>query len=126
MPSVNIQFLAPNQSGLLTLVDDGLEEATEHLHAIARANARQAGMIGKWLIQIVAHIPTHAQPILCMRHQQTFGANALEKHHQLEFEKDDGINGRTTTACIRLLNKLADKRQVECALQVTVEVIGWD
>src|SRR6266699_7099899 len=103
MPSVNIQFLAPNQSGLLTLIDDGLEEATEHLHAIAGANAREAGMIGKWFPQVITNEPADAESICSMPHQLAFGADALEEHDELQLEKDDGINGWTPSACIGLL-----------------------
>ena len=41
------------------------------------------------------------------------------------FEEHSGVNGRTTTMCVGLLYKLADKREIECAFQVTIEMIVW-
>ena len=52
--SIHIELLAPDQTRLLALIDNGLEEATKQLHTIAAANAREARMIGEWLIQVVA------------------------------------------------------------------------
>jgi hypothetical protein len=40
---IHKQFLAPDQSCLLTLVDNGLKEALEHLDAIALTNTRETG-----------------------------------------------------------------------------------
>ncbi len=68
MPSVNIEFFSPDQSWRLSLVYDGIEEAMEHLHSIAIAKAREAGVIGQWLIQIIPQVPVHAEPICCVPH----------------------------------------------------------
>jgi len=57
-------------------------------------------MIGQGLVQIVANIPTNAEPIRRMPHQLPFRTDALEKHHELELKEDDGIDGWTTTAPI--------------------------
>jgi hypothetical protein len=50
---IYVQFLAPDQAGLLALLNDGLKEAAEDLQPIARANAAQARVIGQWLAQII-------------------------------------------------------------------------
>ncbi len=42
---IEIQILAPDQFGLLTLFDDGLEEATKHREAITGADLAEGGMI---------------------------------------------------------------------------------
>src|SRR5216683_123906 len=120
---ISVELLAPDQTGLLALADNGLKEAAKHLNTIAGTNARQARMIGKRFVQVIPHIPAHAQPISRMVHQLPFRTYTLEKHHQLQFEKHNGINRRTTTACIGLLNKLTHKGEVECSLQVSIEVI---
>src|SRR5271167_1707605 len=92
------QRTTPHQSRRLTLFHNRLKEATKDLHPIARANAGQARMVGKWLVQVIAKVPPHAEPISRMAHQLPFGTNALEEHDQLQLEKDDWINQRTTAA----------------------------
>jgi hypothetical protein len=61
-----------------------------------------------------------------MAHQETFRADVLEKHDQLELEKNSGVNRGTTTACIGLLYELTHKRQVQRSLKMPIEVIGRD
>ncbi|SRR5581483_7384983 len=63
MARVEIQLPAPDQLRLLTLFDDGLEEASKHREAIAGPNLAECRMVWEWLIQIIAHIPPHAQSI---------------------------------------------------------------
>src|SRR5260370_15195392 len=36
------------------------------------------------------------------------------------------FNGGTTSLCIRLLNKLTHKREIQLLIQVTIEVVLWD
>ena len=48
--AIEIQFLTPDQASLLALLDDVLEETPEGVHAIAVADAGQAGMIGQRLV----------------------------------------------------------------------------
>ena len=61
--AIEIQLLPPDQSCLLALLDNMLEEAPESIHAIADTNARQAGVIGERLAEIIAHTPAQAEPI---------------------------------------------------------------
>jgi hypothetical protein len=49
----------------------------------------------------------------------------LEEHHQLQLEKDDRINGRTTSVGIGLLHELTHKREIECPFQLAIEMILW-
>src|SRR5215472_9072736 len=91
---------------------------------VSLTNAGETGMVGKRRVQIVPYIPPHAQAICCMAHQQTFGANALEIHHELQLKENDRINGGTPSTRIGLLHQLAHEREVKHALQVTVAMIG--
>ena len=50
---IQVQFAPPDESGLLALLHHLLEKATKDLDPIARADLRQTGMIGQWLVQIV-------------------------------------------------------------------------
>jgi hypothetical protein len=102
------RFLGPflEQMCQLALLDNGLEETTENLDAVARANTGETGMVGKRLAQVVAKVPQNAEPVCCMPHQLAFGTNALEKHHELQLEEDHWIYRRTTTMCIGLLHEL--------------------
>jgi hypothetical protein len=82
-------------------------------------------MVRKRFAQIIPQIPAHAQPIRHLTQEQAFGADVFEKHHQLEFEEHHRINGGTPSSCIGVLHKLAHKREIKCALQVTIEMILW-
>jgi hypothetical protein len=92
---------------------------------VSLTDAGETGMIGQGLVQIVAKIPAHTQPICRMAHQLPSGSNAFEKHHQLQFEEDQRINRRSAATCIALLYELAHKREIECSLEVAIEVILW-
>ena len=50
---VEVQLLAPDQFGLLTSLDDGLEESSKDFQAIALADLAESGMLGERFIQIV-------------------------------------------------------------------------
>src|SRR5258708_9768585 len=125
LSAINVEFFAPDQLLLLALFHNRVEEAAKDVDAIAFTNARQTGMIGQRLVQIIAKIPTHAQPICRMAHELPFGAYSLKKHDELQFEEHDRINGRTPFAGIGLLNKLPDERQIECARQMPIKMVRW-
>ncbi len=72
------------------------------------------------------HIPPHAEAISRMTHQQTFGTNIFKEHDELQLEEHDGVNRGTASACIGLLHKLPDKREVECPVEMPIEVIRRD
>src|SRR6266852_8278994 len=88
---VEIEFLAPDESCLLALLHNPLKEAAKHVHAVPSANACQTGMIWQGLVQIIANIPTDAEPVSSVPHELPFRTETLEKHDQLELEKYDGI-----------------------------------
>jgi hypothetical protein len=67
--AIKVQFPSPDESGFLALFHDLLKEAAEDIEAIALTNARQTGMVGQGLIQIVTNIPTNAEPICSMPHE---------------------------------------------------------
>src|SRR5258708_5773410 len=78
---VEIQLLAPHQLRLLTLLDNGIEELPKHLQAVPQADLAETGMIGQRLIQIVPEIPSDAQSIRDLTHEQAFRADIFKKHH---------------------------------------------
>jgi len=47
-----------------------------------------------------------------------------EKHHQLEFEEDLGVDGGATGAGIAIGDEIADEGEIEDAMEVPVEVIS--
>ena len=73
-----------------------------------------------------ANEPANAQPICCMPHQLPSGSYPLKKHDELQLEEDDRINRGATSTSIRLLHELPHKGEVECALQVPIEMIVRD
>src|SRR5439155_6437717 len=121
-----IELFAPDQSCLLALVDNGLKEATEQLDAIALTNTRETRMVGQRLIQIVADVPAHAEPISSKLHQESFRANVVEEHHQLQLEEDHRIYGGATCTSIRLFDQVAHKREIYHIIQMAIEMIGWN
>jgi hypothetical protein len=46
------------------------------------------------------------------------------KHDQVQFEEDGGIDARATPLGVQLLRPVPDDTQVECRLQLAVEVVG--
>ena len=94
---IEVELAAPDQPGLLALLDNGLEEAAKDLQAVAGADAGETRMVGKGFVEVVAEIPPHAQPVGDQAHQQPLGTHPFEKHDELEFEKDHWINARSST-----------------------------
>src|SRR5207249_9746034 len=64
-------------------------------------------------LQIISHVPPHAQPIRHLTQKQTFGADVFEKHHQLELEKDHRINGWSPSRSVILAHEIVDKREIQ-------------
>jgi hypothetical protein len=82
-------------------------------------------MIGERLVEVVAHIPAHAQPVGSHPHELAFGADPFQEHHQLEPKEDDGINGRAAIAfCVAAAHELTHEGEIDRAVQVAVEVVG--
>ena len=81
---VEEELLAPHQPCLDTFFDDPLEEATEDEQAVALADAGEAGVVGKRLLEIVAEIPAQGQARRDYPHQLALGADVLEEHEELE------------------------------------------
>src|SRR5258708_3373605 len=125
LSGIKVQFFAPHQLSLLTLFNDRVKEAPEHLHSIALTYAGEAGMVGKRLTQIIAKVPEKAEPICRMPHQLPFRAYPLKKQDKLELEEHDWINGRTASTSIGLVHEFTDEREVERLFQMPVEVIWW-
>src|SRR2546421_5445100 len=120
---IKVQLLAPHQFGLLTLFDDGLKEAPKHREAIAQADLTQARMIRQRLVQIISHVPPHAQPIGHLTQEPALRADVFKKHHQLELEKDQWINGWSPSWSVILAHEIVDEREIQSLLQVPGKMI---
>ena len=59
--AIEVELAAPDQPGLLTQIDDLLEEALEDFNAESLPDAGQAGVVGQRLVQGVAEIPAVGQ-----------------------------------------------------------------
>src|SRR5215211_7527526 len=75
---VDIQFAPPNQTRLLTEIDDPLEEPCEGVDAEPLADAGQAGVVREVLVEGVAEIPAMRQVEAGHRNELALGANALK------------------------------------------------
>jgi hypothetical protein len=120
------QLSTPNQPGVDAVFGDGLEEPAEDLKPVPFADAGQAGVIGKHFGQIVAEIPAQTEPVGHHPHELPLGAQPLEEEHQLEFEEDHRVDTRPADRGIGLPDQIADKSEVEFALQVAIGMVRWD
>jgi len=124
--TIEVQLFAPHQSCLLALLHNCLKELAKDVDPITFADTGQTRMVWQRLAQIIPNVPANAEPIRGMAHQQPFRANTLKKHHQLQFEEDDGVNRGTTTTCIGFLDERTHKREIKRFFQMPVEVILWN
>src|SRR6266704_1333741 len=120
---IKVELSAPHQLRLPTLVDDGLKEAPKHREAIAQADLTPGRMIRQRLIQIISHVPAHAQPIGHLTQEQTVRSNVFKKHDQLELAKDQRINGWSPSRRVILAHEIVDEREIQRLLQVPVKMI---
>ena len=70
-----------------------------------------------------AQVPQNAEPVCRMSHEQAFGAKIFKEHHELQLKEHDRVNRWATSACIGLLHKLPDEREIEDAFKMTIEVV---
>ncbi len=128
---IEVEFLAPDEPSLLALLDHRLEEAPQHLQAVAGTDTRQTRMVGQRLIEMVAEVPAHTESVRRHAEERAFGADPFKEHDQLAFEEDDWIDARSPHAGgITVLDEVAHEREiehpVEVAVEVAVEVGGGD
>ena len=83
-------------------------------------------MVGQRLIQIVADVPAHAEPVSSQSHQLSFRADAVKEHHEVQLEEDHRVNGGATCVSIRLFDQVAHKREIHHAIQMAIEMSGWN
>jgi hypothetical protein len=81
---VHQELLSPDEIGLLAQLHHPREEAAEQVQAEALADAGQAGMVRKSLVQIIAQIPAHAEPVGGEFQQLALRAQTIEEQHKLE------------------------------------------
>jgi hypothetical protein len=104
-------------------LDDGLEESSKDVQAIALADFAEGRMIGKRFIQIIADIPPHAQSICHLAHEQALRPYIFKEHHQLQFEEYHRINRRSSGNCVALANQVMHKREIQDSLQMAIKMI---
>ena len=116
------QFLSPDQSRRLTQGNDPLEKLVEDFHTQAIADAGQAGMLGQWLIEVVAEIPPVRQVQAGHLDQPSLRADALEEHDELKLEENHWVDGWSPGGLVAILSELAHEAQIQFGFQVPVEV----
>lgn len=60
---IRVERLSDNQARGLTACDDCLEELAEDRNPITVANVGHAGIVGERLVQVIAQIPAHTEPV---------------------------------------------------------------
>src|SRR3954468_13950186 len=83
-------------------------------------------MVGQRLIEVVAKIPAMGKIETGNLDELTFRAQPFEEHHQVTFEEDDRIDRRPTTAGVTIGDEVTDKREIEDAFKVPIEMISGD
>src|SRR5262245_52747041 len=76
---IDVEFLAPDEAGLLTLLDDALEKAAHDVESVAIPDTAETGVVRQWLIEVVAQKPPDAEPVGRMGEQLPFRAQPLEE-----------------------------------------------
>jgi hypothetical protein len=113
---VEEELLAPHQAGLVAQLDHVLEEPPEQGEPQPLADARQAGVVGQRLIEVIAQVPALGQVQTGRLDQLALRADAREEHHQLQFEEDDGVNRRPPAGGITVFDPVPHEAQVELRL----------
>jgi hypothetical protein len=120
---IDVEFLAPHQSGRDAPFDNGFEEATEHVQSVALAEASETGMVGERLGQVVPQIPAQTQAVGDDPQQLSFRAQPLEEEDQLHLKEDDRVDRGATDIGVRALDQIANEAQIERLLQLPREVV---
>lgn len=121
--SVGVQLLAPHQSFVLAPVNDLLKELAEDVDAVAVTNTSHRGVVGQGLVQVVAEIPAHTETVGANPLKLALRAHPFEEQNELELKEHDRVDRGPTACGIAIAHQVAHKAQIECALDVAVEVV---
>jgi hypothetical protein len=121
---IEVELPAPDQAGVLTEVDDLLEEALEEVDAQPLPDAGQAGVVRQLFAEGVAEIPAVGQVETGRFDELALGADALEEHDELELEEDHRVDRGTAAFGIQVAYPLTNKGQIERRFEVAVEVVS--
>ena len=123
---VEEQLIAAHQPCLDAEADDLLEEAAEHREAETVARARQVGVVGQRLVEVVAEVPAHREAVGRHPHELSLAPHALEEHDELQFEEDYGVDARATALGVQRPHHLPNEREVQLRPQSSVEIVVRD
>ena len=123
---VDVELLAPNQPRRLAQIDDPLKEALEAVDTSALPNPGQARVIRQILVEGVAQVPPVGQVERSGFDELALGTQPFEEHDELQLDEDDWIDTRPAALSVQLPRPLTDEAQIECRLQMPVEVVGGD
>src|SRR5215472_8439206 len=88
--------------------DNFLSEASKDWPILERITEVASTGVRQGFVEVVAQIPSHAQPISDQAQKPPFRTNVFKQHDQLELKEHFGINGRTTTMSIGLFDQVTD------------------
>jgi hypothetical protein len=80
-------------------------------------------MVWQRFVQFVAQIPPDAEPVSDRAHEETFRTHTFEKHHELQFEEDDWINGWSASQGVGILHQRVDEGEIKHTVEIAIEVI---
>ena len=107
-------------------LDDLVEEAAEDAQPVPRADAREAGMVRQRFVQPVAEVPAVGEVQAGGLDQAALRADTFEEPNELELEEHDRIDRRPAAVRIAVRDPPPDKGEVQCRVEVPVEVMGGD
>src|SRR5262249_13388539 len=93
---VEVELLAPDQTGPDALLDDRREEVAEALQSVALPDPAQTGVVRERLGQIVADIPAQAEAVGDDLQELTFGTQPFEEEDELQLEEDHRVDRGAT------------------------------
>src|SRR5688572_26650281 len=65
-------------------------------------------------------------PLTSCRSERMPSKSSAERAPELEPEEDDRVDRGPPTIRVALSDPGADEREVECCVELTIEVVGWD
>ena len=74
-------------------------------------------------MEIIAHIPPNREAVGDDSHQFSLATDILIEHDQLQTEEDFGVDARTATGGVEILNQFSDEGEIELLLKTAVEVV---
>lgn len=123
---VEEQLLAAHQPRVRAPPDHLLEEPPEDRETETVARARQVGVVGQRLVQVVPEVPAHREAVGRHAHELPLAPQPLEEHDELQLEEDHRVDRGAAARGVQRAHQISHEREVEPLLQAPVEAVFRD